>query len=165
MRKSMRAAIVAALTMASATAVGGPSHADGLARVTIVDQPGAPAEALRLMEIQTGRPVGTVTRVLAVDTAGQSLTAGQFAALVAGREVEGVRVLGVMPGSPDLLGTTLADLSDGSYDGPGDDGASGVTVVFASDVPEYREWCLTMCMASLKSLQECITERFGSAGW
>jgi hypothetical protein len=166
MRKSMRAAVVVALTMASVTAVDAASHANlSGARVTVADRPGAPGEVLHLLEAQTGRPVGTLTRVLAVDTGGQSLTADQYAALVAGRDVEGVRVLGAMPGSPELLGTTLADLSDGSYDGPRDGGASDATVVFASDVPEYREWCLTMCMASLKSLQECIMERYSSAGW
>src|SRR5687768_2977673 len=121
MKYTMRAAIVAVITMASLGTVCVPSQADDIgARVTLTDQPGAPAEVLQRLEMQTGRPVGTLTRVLAVDTAGQNLTADQFAALATGREVDGVRVLGVMPGGPELLGTTLADLSDGSYDGPRD---------------------------------------------
>lgn len=161
-----RAAIVATVT-ATALAIGWvPSAAaDGEASVTVTDQPGAPGEMLQQLERLTGRPVGTLEKVVAVDTAGQSLTIDQAAALVAGEEVDGVRVLGTMPGSQDLLDTTMADLSDGWYDGPGDAETSTSTLLFATSIPDGREWCLTMCIASGKTVRECILARLGGDGW
>ncbi|MGW3888219.1 hypothetical protein ACWD69_05990 [Micromonospora chokoriensis] len=73
-------------------------------------------------------------------------------ALVAGREVDGVKVVGTMPGSRDILGTTMADLADGTYD----DSGTATSLIFASSVPGGRNWCLTMCVASGKSVWECL---------
>lgn len=162
---AVRAAIVAVVTTAGLAIVCVPSHADeSVLRVTVTDRPGAPGEALQQLERQAGWPTGTPDRAVAVDTAGQSLTVDQYAALVSGREVEGVQVLGVMRGGQELLDTTMADLSDGSYDGPHDSGTSTATLLFASPIPESRDWCLTMCLASLKR-HECILVAMRNAGW
>ena len=50
----------------------------------------------------------------------------------------------------------MADLSDGSYDGPRDSGTTTSTVLFASGDPETRDWCLTMCIASGGTSYQCI---------
>ncbi|WP_422736367.1 hypothetical protein ACN263_22695 [Micromonospora sp. WMMD729] len=151
-----RVGIVALTLVVGLVASYAPSRAaEGEARTTVVDQPGAPGMMLRQFEDLTGRSVGDLNTVLAVDTGGRNVTVDEFAALVGGEKVDGVTVLGTMPGSRDILGTTMADLADGAYDGR--DG--GGTVLFASAVPGGREWCLTMCVASGKSVYECLLSR------
>ncbi|MEU7573708.1 hypothetical protein [Micromonospora sp. NPDC049240] len=117
---------------------------------------------LRQFEDLTGRPVGDLDKVLAVDAGGRALTADQMEALVAGEEVDGVKVVGTMPGGRDILGTTMADLADGSYDGTGDGETATTSLIFASSVPGGREWCLTMCVANGKSIWECLLSRRGT---
>ena len=98
---AMRAAIVAVVTTAGLAIVCVPSYADdSVLRVAVTDRPGAPGEALQQLERQAGEPLGPLGRVVAVDAAGQSLTIDQYLALVAGREVDGVEVLGVMSDGP-----------------------------------------------------------------
>ena len=116
---------------------------------------------LQRFEEMTGRPVGDLDTVLAVDTGGRNLSVDQLEALVAGKEVDGVKVLGAMSGGRDILATTMADLADGVYDGTGDSGTATSSLLFASSTPEGREWCLTMCMASGKSFWECVLSRRG----
>jgi hypothetical protein len=96
--------------------------------------------------------------VLAVDAGGRDLTVDQLEALVAGEEVDGVKVVGAMPGGRDILDTTMADLADGVYDGNGD-GTATSALIFATSVPDGRDWCLTMCIAGGKSVRECILLR------
>ncbi|MEV0214217.1 hypothetical protein [Micromonospora sp. NPDC050695] len=155
-----RVTIVTAALIVGLTASYAPSQAaEDQARTTITDQPGAPGSMLHQFEDLTGRPVGDLDTVLAVDTGGRNLTVDQLDALVAGREVDGVTVLGAMSGGRDILDTTMADLADGVYDGRGDTPTS--SLLFASSTPDGREWCLTMCMASGKSFWECVLSRRG----
>ncbi|MFE9191267.1 hypothetical protein ACFYL6_16810 [Micromonospora sp. NPDC007208] len=154
-----RATIVTAALIVGLTASYAPSQAaDGEARTTVTDHPGAPGTMLRQFEDLTGRPVGDLDKVLAVDTGGRNLTGDQLEALAAGKEVDGVKVVGTIPGSRDVLGTTMADLADGAYDGRGDNGTA-TSLLFASSTPDGREWCLTMCVASGKSVWECLLSR------
>ncbi|QLQ39441.1 hypothetical protein [Micromonospora robiginosa] len=158
-----RAGVVAAALVVALTAAYTPSHAaDGEARTTITDHPGGPGTMLRQFEDLTGRPVGDLDKVLAVDAGGRTLTGEQLAALVAGEKVEGVEVVGTMPGGRDILGTTMADLADGTYDGRGDGGTGTTSLIFASSVPGGRDWCLTMCVANGKSIWECLLSRRGT---
>ncbi|MGW3787671.1 hypothetical protein ACWD5Z_24015 [Micromonospora chokoriensis] len=151
-----RATIVTTALIVGLAASYAPSHAaEDEARTTVTDHPGAPGTMLRQLEDLTGRPVGDLDKVLAVDTGGRNLTDDQLEALAAGREVDGVKVVGTMPGSRDILGTTMADLADGTYDGSGDSGTA-TSLIFASSVPGGRNWCLTMCVASGKSVWECL---------
>ncbi|MDG4756654.1 hypothetical protein [Micromonospora sp. WMMD710] len=155
-----RVTIVTAALIVGLTASYAPSQAaEDQARTTITDQPAAPGIMLHQFEDLTGRPVGDLDTVLAVDTGGRNLTVDQLDALVAGREVDGVTVLGAMSGGRDILNTTMADLADGVYDGRGDTPTS--SLLFASSTPDGREWCLTMCMASGKSFWECVLSRRG----
>jgi hypothetical protein len=154
---TFRAAIVATVTAAGLALVCVPSHADDRGpTVTVADQPGAPGEALQQLGGQTGEPLGGLERVVAVDLGGQHLTIDQLVTLVAGREVAGVQTLGVISGGQELRDTTLADLSDGSYDGPRDTGTPTATLLFASPIPESRDWCLTMCIAGGRTAYQCI---------
>ncbi|MGC4874816.1 hypothetical protein ACLQ26_00920 [Micromonospora sp. DT43] len=157
-----RVTIVTAALIVGLTASYAPAQAaEDEARTTVTDQPGAPGIMLQQFEDLTGRPVGELDTVLAVDTGGRNLTVDQLDALVAGKEVDGVRVLGAMSGGRDILDTTMADLADGVYDGRGDSGTATSSLLFASSTPEGREWCLTMCMASGKSFWECVLSRRG----
>ncbi|MEV4823091.1 hypothetical protein [Micromonospora sp. NPDC049274] len=157
-----RVIIVTAAVVVALVGSYAPSQAaDDTARTTVTDQPGAPGIMLRQLEDLTGRPVGDLDTVLAVDTGGRDLSADQLAALVAGKEVDGVKVLGAMSGGRDILDTTMADLADGVYDGRGDSGTATSSLLFASSTPEGREWCLTMCMGSGKSFWECVLSRRG----
>ena len=154
-----RATIVTTALIVGLTASYAPSRAaEGEARTTITDHPGAPATMLQQFEDLTGRPVGDLDKVLAVDTGGRNLTGDQLEALATGKEVDGVKVVGTIPGSRDVLGTTMADLADGAYDGKGD-GGTATSLLFASSTPDGREWCLTMCVASGKSVWECLLSR------
>ncbi|WP_328652616.1 hypothetical protein OG598_00865 [Micromonospora sp. NBC_00330] len=154
-----RATIVTTALIVGLTASYAPSQAaEGEARTTITDHPGAPGTMLRQFEDLTGRPVGDLDKVLAVDTGGRNLTGGQLAALAAGEKVDGVTVVGTIPGSRDVLGTTMADLADGAYDGSGDSGTA-TSLLFASSTADGREWCLTMCVASGKTIWECLLSR------
>ncbi|MEU4472813.1 hypothetical protein [Micromonospora sp. NPDC023888] len=157
-----RVTIMTTALIVGLTASYAPSQAAAdEARTTVTDHPGAPGTMLQRFEDLTGRPVGDLDRVLAVDSGGRELTADQLAALVAGEQVDGVKVVGTMPGSRDLLGTTMADLADGAYDGRGD-GGTATSLLFASSTPGGREWCLTMCVASGKTIWECLLSRRGS---
>ncbi|MCG5443381.1 hypothetical protein NIE79_001185 [Micromonospora sp. NIE79] len=154
-----RATIVTTALIVGLTASYAPSQAaDGEARTTITDHPGAPGTMLQQFEDLTGRPVGDLDKVLAVDTGGRTLTSDQLAALATGKEVDGVKVVGTIPGSRDVLGTTMADLADGAYDGSGDSGTA-TSLLFSSSTPDGREWCLTMCVASGKSIWQCLLSR------
>ncbi|MGW3856436.1 hypothetical protein [Micromonospora arida] len=154
-----RATIVTTALIVGLTASYAPSQAaEGEARTTITDHPGAPGAMLQQLEDLTGRPVGDLETVLAVDTGGRNLTSDQLAALAAGKEVDGVKVVGTIPGSREVLGTTMADLADGAYDGTGD-GGTATSLLFASSTSGGREWCLTMCVASGKSVWECLLSR------
>jgi hypothetical protein len=130
--------------------------ADADPKVTVQDRPGAPREMLQQLEKLTGHPAGTLKQVTAVDTGGKALTPEQIEALAAGKEPDGVKVLGVMPGSKELLETTISDLSDGTYDGPRDSTELyRSAVVFDLFLPGY-EWCLTICISTGRSVSECI---------
>ncbi|MEU7847249.1 hypothetical protein AB0B74_26640 [Micromonospora parva] len=154
-----RVAIVTTALVVGLTASYAPSQAaDGEARTTITDHPGAPGTMLQRFEELTGRPVGDLDKVLAVDTGGRNLTGDQLEALATGKEVDGVTVVGTIAGSRGVLGTTMADLADGKYDGTGDSGTA-TSLLFASSAPGGREWCLTMCVASGKSIWECLLSR------
>ncbi|MBG6099929.1 hypothetical protein IW249_000343 [Micromonospora vinacea] len=154
-----RATIVTTALIVGLTASYAPSQAaEGDARTTITDHPGAPGTMLQQFEDLTGRPVGDLDKVLAVDTGGRNLTGDQLAALATGKQVDGVKVVGTIPGSRDVLDTTMADLADGAYDGRGD-GGTATSLLFASSTPDGREWCLTMCVASGKSIWECLLSR------
>ncbi|MEW1588478.1 hypothetical protein AB0283_23895 [Micromonospora vinacea] len=154
-----RATIVTTALIVGLTASYAPSQAaEGDARTTITDHPGAPGSMLRQFEDLTGRPVGDLDKVLAVDTGGRTLTGDQLEALAAGKKVDGVTVVGTIPGSRGVLGTTMADLADGAYDGRGDSGTA-TSLLFSSSTPDGREWCLTMCVASGKSVWECLLSR------
>ncbi|MGC4836849.1 hypothetical protein ACLQ3D_20335 [Micromonospora vinacea] len=154
-----RATIVTTALIVGLTASYAPSQAaEGDARTTITDHPGAPGTMLQQFEDLTGRPVGDLDKVLAVDPGGRNLTGDQLAALAAGKQVDGVKVVGTIPGSRDVLDTTMADLADGAYDGRGD-GGTATSLLFASSTPDGREWCLTMCVASGKSIWECLLSR------
>ncbi|HCT78863.1 MAG TPA: hypothetical protein DGG94_05970 [Micromonosporaceae bacterium] len=149
--------IIAAVTVAGLVLSGATSYAaDGDPTVVVADRPGAPGEMLHQLEKVTGRPLGTLDKVMAVDSGGVRLTGKEVEALAAGSDVAGVKVLGVMPGSKDILDTTMTDLSDGAYDGPRGSEAFGSALIFASYVPEGREWCLTMCISTGRSVVECI---------
>lgn len=153
----MRAAIITAVTAAVLAVTNIASYAaDGDPTVTVADRPGAPREMLQQLEKVAERPLGTLDKVMAVDAGGARLTGAQVEALVAGGEVDGVKVLGVMPGSQDVLDTTMTDLSDGAYDGPRSGETFTSALIFATYLPEGREWCLTMCIASGKTVRECI---------
>ncbi|MEU5964318.1 hypothetical protein ABZ777_24200 [Micromonospora parva] len=154
-----RVAVVTTALIVGLTASYAPSQAaDDAARTTITDHPGAPGTMLQRFEELTGRPVGDLDKVLAVDTGGRNLTGDELEALAAGKEVDGVKVVGTIAGSRDVLGTTMADLADGTYDGAGD-GGTATSLLFASSAPGGREWCLTMCVASGKSIWECLLSR------
>ncbi|MBQ1020924.1 hypothetical protein KBX71_24030 [Micromonospora sp. D93] len=155
-----RATIVTTALIVGLTASYAPSQAaeGGEARTTVTDHPGAPGTMLQQFEDLTGRPVGDLDTVLAVDTGGRNLTGDQLEALAAGKEVDGVKVVGTIPGSRDVLGATMADLADGAYDGKGDSGTA-TSLLFASSTPDGREWCLTMCVASGKTIWECLLSR------
>ncbi|WCN80239.1 hypothetical protein [Micromonospora sp. LH3U1] len=154
-----RATIVTTALIVGLTASYAPSQAaDGEARTTITDHSGAPGTMLQRFEDLTGRPVGDLDKVLAVDTGGRNLTGDQLEALATGKEVDGVKVVGTIPGNRDVLGTTMADLADGVYDGRGDSGTA-TSLLFASSTPDGRDWCLTMCIAGGKSVWECILSR------
>ncbi|MEU8255114.1 hypothetical protein AB0C06_12725 [Micromonospora inaquosa] len=151
-----RATIVTTALIVGLTASYAPSQAaEGDARTTITDHQGAPGTMLQQFEELTGRPVGDLDKVLAVDTGGRNLTGDQLEALATGKEVDGVKVVGTIPGNRDVLGTTMADLADGAYDGRGDSGTA-TSLLFASSTPDGREWCLTMCVASGKTVWECL---------
>ena len=153
MRKTIIAAVAVAVLAATNTAAFG---ADADPTVTVQDQPGAPRDMLQQLEKLTGRPQGTLKQVMAVDTGGEKLTPEQIEALATGREAKGVKVLGVMPGSKELLDTTISDLSDGTYDGPRDSAELfRSAVVFDLFLPGY-EWCLTICISTGRSVAECI---------
>jgi len=155
-----RATIVTTALIVGLTASYAPSQAaEGEARTTVTDQAGAPGTMLQRFEDLTGQPVGDLDKVLAVDAGGRNLTGDQLEALVAGEEVDGVKVVGAMPGGRDILDTTMADLADGVYDGKGDSGTATSSLLFATSVPDGREWCLTMCIAGGKSVWECILLR------
>ncbi|MET7821630.1 hypothetical protein [Micromonospora zamorensis] len=155
-----RVTIITTALIVGLTASYAPSHAaEGEARTTVTDHPGAPGTMLQRFEDLTGRPVGDLDKVLAVDAGGRDLTSDQLAALVAGEKVDGVKVVGTMPGGRDILGTTMADLADGAYDGKGDTATGTTSLIFASSVPGGRDWCLTMCVASGKSVWECLLSR------
>ncbi|MEU8155604.1 hypothetical protein AB0B94_18235 [Micromonospora sp. NPDC048986] len=154
-----RATIVTTALIVGLTASYAPSQAaEGEARTTITDHPGAPGTMLRQFEDLTGRPVGDLDKVLAVDTGGRTLTGDQLEALAAGKEVDGVTVVGTIPGGRDVLGTTMADLADGAHDGSGDSGTA-TSLLFSSSTPDGREWCLTMCVASGKTIWQCLLSR------
>ncbi|MFI7663284.1 hypothetical protein ACIBTW_30825 [Micromonospora parva] len=154
-----RVAVVTTALIVGLTASYAPSQAaDDAARTTITDHPGAPGTMLQRFEELTGRPVGDLDKVLAVDTGGRNLTGDELEALATGKEVDGVKVVGTIAGSRDVLGTTMADLADGTYDGAGD-GGTATSLLFASSAPGGREWCLTMCVASGKSIWECLLSR------
>ncbi|MFG1918660.1 hypothetical protein [Micromonospora sp. NPDC048898] len=154
-----RVTIITTALLVGLTASYAPSQAaDDEARTTVTDHPGAPGTVRQQFEELTGRPVGDLDRVLAVDTGGRDLTDDQLTALMAGERVDGVTVVGTMPGGRDILGTTMADLADGAYDGRGD-GATATSLLFASSTPDGREWCLTMCVAAGKSIWECLLSR------
>ncbi|MDG4802739.1 hypothetical protein [Micromonospora sp. WMMD980] len=158
-----RATVVAAALIVALTASYSPSQAaEEEARTTITDHPGAPGTMLRQFEDLTGRPVGDLDTVLAIDAGGRSLTGDQLEALVAGEKVEGVEVVGTMPGDRGILDTTMADLADGSYDGVDGGGTATTSLIFASSVPGGRDWCLTMCVANGKSIWECLLSRRGA---
>ncbi|MBB5873539.1 ABC-type glycerol-3-phosphate transport system substrate-binding protein [Allocatelliglobosispora scoriae] len=154
----MRSMVVAALAAAGLAFVGAaaPAAAATEPTVTVADRPGAPGEALGQLAKLTGSSLGTVERVVVVDADGVRLTAKQVEALAAGAELDGVKVLGVVPGSKDVLGTTLTDLSDGTYDGPGGIAAFRSALIFASYDGETREWCLTMCISMGRTVAQCI---------
>ncbi|MET8040368.1 hypothetical protein ABZU25_05815 [Micromonospora sp. NPDC005215] len=154
-----RVTVITTVLIVGLTASYAPSQAaEDEARTTVTDHPGAPGTMLQRFEDLTGQPVGDLDAVLAVDAGGRDLTRDQLAALVAGEQVDGVKVVGTMPGSRKLLGTTMADLADGAYDGRGD-GGTATSLLFASSTPDGREWCLTMCIASGKTVWECILSR------
>jgi hypothetical protein len=158
-----RATIVAAvLVLGLATSYAPSRAAEGDTRTTVTDQPGAPGMMFQRFEDLTGQPAGDLDKVLAIDAGGRSLTVDQLEALVAGEEVDDVKVVGTMPGARDILDTTMADLADGTYDGKGDSGTATSSLLFATSVPDGREWCLTMCVASGKSVWECIMSRRGA---
>lgn len=158
-----RVTVVVAALIVGLTASYTPSHAaEGEATTTVTDHPGAPGTMLRQFEDLTGRPVGDLDKVLAVDAGGRSLTGDELDALVAGEKVDGVRVVGTMPGGRVILGTTMADLADGSYDGTDGGGTATTSLIFASSVPGGRDWCLTMCVANGKSIWECLLSRRGT---
>jgi hypothetical protein len=160
-RLAERVAVVAVLAAVSLTVAAVPAGAAGDgARLTIEDGRGAPGQALREIERLAGQPLGDLDKVVAVDTGDTVLTVDQLESVVSGEEIKGVRVLGAMDGRPQLLDTTLTDLADGVFDGR-DGGVARSTVLFATSVPEGREWCLTMCVASGKSVYDCILARSG----
>ncbi|MEQ4305386.1 hypothetical protein ABNF97_29065 [Plantactinospora sp. B6F1] len=158
-RKAM--IVATALVVGLATAPAPSGAAEGDARTTVTDQPGAPGMMLKRFEELTGQPVGDLERVLAIDAGGRHLPVDQLAALVTGEEIDDVKVLGTMPGTRDLLDTTMADLADGVHDGRGDSGTATSSLLFANSAPGGREWCLTMCIASGKTVWECIQARLG----
>ncbi len=163
----MRTMIIAAVTVAglvlsgcaSNAADGDPTVVDPTVvdpTVVVADQPGAPREMLHQLEKLTGRPLGTLDKVMAVDSGGVVLTGKEVEALAAGSDVDRVKVLGVVPGSEDILDTTMTDLSDGAYDGPHGSESFKSALIFASYVPEGRQWCLTMCISRGRTVVECI---------
>lgn len=162
-RLTGRVSVITAVTAAVLALAYVPSSAeDNLARVTVTDQAGAPGQLLQQLERATGRSLGTLQTVMAVDTAGRELTVDQLEALMSGRAVEGVRVLGSMAGSRDVLGTTMADLADGRFDGTAGEVAPTTALLFANDIPQGREWCLTMCISGGRTVMECILARLGT---
>lgn len=152
----MRIAIIAAVTAAVLGVANVAAYAeDDYPTVTVNDQPGAPREMLQQLEKLIGQRLDTLNTVMAVDTGGERLTVEQVEALAAGKEIEGAKVLGVMRGSEELLDTTMADLSDGAYDGPREAELLRSAVIFDLFLPGY-EWCLTMCIASGRTVSECV---------
>jgi hypothetical protein len=151
-----RITIIMAVAAALLAVTNAAGHArDDYPTVTVEDRPGAPREMLQQMGKLTGLPMDTVNGVIAVDTGGERLTAEQAEALAAGKEVDGTKVLGVMRGGEELLDTTMADLSDGTFDGPRGDEFTSSVVLFDGFVPGY-EWCLTMCIASGRTVWDCV---------
>ncbi|WP_326549408.1 hypothetical protein [Micromonospora sp. NBC_01813] len=159
MRRTLRhALIIVAATVIGLGAPPAPSlAAEGDSETTVADGPGAPGKMFEQLEKASGEPVGDLGKVLAIDTGGRSLTADEQELLVAGKEVEGVKVLGAISGDRSILDTTMADLADGVYDGGG--GTPTGSLLFASYIPDGREWCLTMCMAYGRSFWECVMSR------
>ncbi|GGM49491.1 hypothetical protein GCM10011608_38090 [Micromonospora sonchi] len=143
-RRATVVAAVAAVALAVAPVPSGAVETD-LPTVTVTDQPGAPGQMLYEMERLTGKPLGSLDTVTAIETEGKALTVDQLMALAAGDDVEGVKLRGVMPGGKELLNTTMADLADGRYDGSPADGKPTSTLVFANSVPDGRDWCTTLC--------------------
>ncbi|GAA1420526.1 hypothetical protein ACFQZ4_06955 [Catellatospora coxensis] len=146
------AAVAVGLVLAGSPAYAGEDRPT----VAVADQAGAPREMLEQLAKVAGRPLGEVQRVLAVDAGKVELTAEQAERLVAGGEVDGVKVLGTMPGGKDLLGTTFTDLSDGAFDGPGEVAPFRSALIFGGYLPDGREWCLTMCISTGRSVAECV---------
>jgi hypothetical protein len=136
---------------------GSPAYAaEERSAVAVADRAGAPREMLQQLEKLAGRPLGEVQRVLAVDAGKVELTAEQAERLVAGGEVDGVKVLGTVPGGKDVLDTTFTDLSDGTFDGPGEVAPFRSALIFGGYLPEGREWCLTMCISMGRTVAECV---------
>jgi len=156
-----RVAVVAAVAfagLAGGTTV--PSYAAAEApSATVVDQPGAPRAMLQQLERLAGRPLPPVSKVMAVDTAGKTLTDDQIGALLSGKEVQGVRVLGEIPSSEKALGATMADLSDGRYDGTGGTRPAATSLLVraadSSDIPDHRDFCLTLCVYLGNGVWKC----------
>lgn len=155
----VRTGVVAAVAVACLAAVGAPAVAAGDTHgVTVTDRPGAPRAMLQQLADLTGQPLGTLARVVAVDPADKPLNLDNAETLAVGGKVDGVTVLGVLPGSEKLLDTTLADLSDGVFDGSGADGPSTSALIFLTGLPGDG-WCLTMCAAKGgDSIYECLRD-------
>jgi hypothetical protein len=151
---TVMAAVLSVTNVASYAADGDPT-------VVVADRPGSPRDMAQQLEKLTGRPLGTLDRVMAVDTGGARLTGAQVEALAAGGEIDGVKVLGEMPGSKEILDTTMFDLSDGTYDGPTSGEFATAGVIFIHSVPG-REWCLTMCMSTGRTFRECVLLKYVS---
>lgn len=148
--------VVAIIAVAAAGLAGGatvacvPAHAAASPpTVTVIDRPGAPRAMLHQLEQLAGKPLAPLSKVVAVDTAGKSPTNEQIDALLAGKDVDGIRVLGVIPASEKVLDTTMADLSDGRYDGTGGTTPTALSLVFGAvdpySVPDHRDFCKTVC--------------------
>jgi hypothetical protein len=155
----MKVMIATAVAAVALVLSGAPAYAadDAPPTVTVIDKPGAPGEMLEQMAKLMGRPVGTLEKVIAVDPGEVQLTAQDVEALVAGADVAGVKVLGVMAGGKELLETTMSDLSDGQYDGPRDSTETyRSAVIFADDIFDYGWVCLTMCIQHGRTPSECM---------
>jgi hypothetical protein len=157
MRKTIIAAVVVAMlaaTNSAAMAKESGKDADN-PTVTVQDKPGAPRDMLQQLDKLTGER-HTLRQALAVDTGGAKLTYEQAEALAAGKEPDGVKILGVMRDGEKLLDTTMSDLSDGTFDGPRDSSEVFRTVVvYDLFLPGY-EWCLTICISTGRSVAECV---------
>ncbi|MFC0526608.1 hypothetical protein [Phytohabitans kaempferiae] len=127
--------------------------------VRVTDRPGAPGEIVQQIESQTGKPLGVLHKVIAIDDGGMGLTADQAAALIEGRDVDGLRVLGVMHGGAELHNTTMADLLDGVVDGWSDPRTRASHLLLVTEDGEIREWCLTMCIGTWAPAWWCTLVR------